>query len=343
MSFKKIIFLILTILVLAAGLLIFNIYENIYQPNTKKTGFLYIPTGSNYDIVKKKIYPFLLNSNSFNWVAKRKNYNNQIKPGKYLIKLNMNNNDLVNLLRSGNQIPVKVSFNNQDSLELLAKRISEQIEADSLSLITAFNDVTFLNKNGFKKETAIAMYLPNTYEFYWNTSAVTFRNRMLKEYHNFWNNRRIKKAQELNLTPLQVATLASIVQKETATISERPKVAGLYLNRLAKNWPLQADPTIVFAIKQVKHQTQVKRVLTADLKIKSPYNTYLNTGLPPGPIGMADLSAIKSVLNPVKHQYYYMCASIDKIGQHEFSKTLREHNKYARKYQKWLSTIGIYR
>ncbi|HKJ06500.1 MAG TPA: endolytic transglycosylase MltG, partial [Flavobacteriaceae bacterium] len=281
---------------------------------------------------------------SFTWVAKKKNYPNVIKPGKYKIDEGVNNNELINLLRSGKQTPVQLSFNNQDTLEKLAGRIASQIEADSTSLINTFKNSEFLAKNGFNNNTAIAMYLPNTYEFYWNTSAKAFQDRMLSEYERFWTENKKNKAKQQNLSPVEAITLASIVQKETSHVPERPKVAGLYLNRLNDNWPLQADPTVIFALKQVNGEDfEVKRVLNKDLSISSPYNTYLNTGLPPGPIGMPDVSSINAVLSPEKHSYYYMCASVEKIGTHEFASTLQQHNSNARKYQNWLNSQGVNR
>jgi UPF0755 protein len=238
-----------------------------------------------------------------------------------------------------------LAFNNQDNLKKLAGRISTQIEADSINLYNSFNDASFLAKEGFTKKTALAMYLPNTYEVYWNITPNKLRAKLLVEYRKFWNKTRLAKTKELGLTPIKVITLASIVQKETASIAERPKVARLYLNRLQHKWPLQADPTIIFAIKEKGNtaNTVIKRVLTKDLEINSPYNTYKNLGLPPGPIGMPDLSSINSVLNPANHDYFYMCASTFHIGEHEFSKTLAQHNRNAIKYQKWLSKQGINR
>ena len=253
----------------------------------------------------------------------------------------MSNNDLVNLLRSGNQTPVKVSFNNQDSLEKLAGRIAAQIEPDSIQLLNVFKDERFWVENNFSKATALSMFIPNSYELYWTTSASAFQNRMLKEYQNFWNKSRLEKATNLDLTPSEVITLASIVQKETSNVPERKTVAGLYLNRLKNKWPLQADPTIIFALKQKYGQEkEVKRVLLKDLEIKSPYNTYTNPGLPPGPIAMPDISSIEAVLNPAKHDYYFMCASVTDIGKHVFAKSLSQHNVNARKYQNWLSKQG---
>lgn len=327
-----------------AGVLFYSYYNKIYKPNVAQSGYVYIPSKSNFTEVTHLVRPFLKRIKPFVWVANKKNYINNIKPGKYHLVKGMSNNDLINLLRSGNQTPVKVSFNNQDSLEKLAGRISQQIEADSLSLLNAFSEDSFLSKSGFNKSTAISMYLPNSYEFYWNTTAEKFRNKMFTAYKNFWNTKRIAKAKALNLTPIQVITLASIVQKETANIAERPQVARLYINRLQHNWPLQADPTIIFALKTRTNKHKIiKRVLTKDLEINSPYNTYKNIGLPPGPIGMPDISSINAVLNPANHNYFYMCASVTKIGTHEFAKTLAQHNRNAAKYQKWLSKQGINR
>jgi UPF0755 protein len=344
MNLKKLFILITSLLILIGGVLAFNYYTKIYKPSTIKEGFLYIPTHSTFEDVKSLIRPFLKRVKPFVWVANKKNYHNSIKPGKYFIAKGLNNNELINLLRSGKQTPVKLAFNNQDDLEKLAGRIAKQIEADSINLLKSFNTASFLTKAGFTKNTALAMYLPNTYEVYWNITPNKLRAKMLSEYHNFWNKNRLAKASSLKLTPLQVITLASIVQKETANIAERPKVAQLYLNRLQHKWPLQADPTIIYAIKKGKNSNVIiKRVLTKDLEVNSPYNTYKNLGLPPGPIGMADLSSINAVLNPAKHNYYYMCASTTKIGEHKFSKTLSQHNRNAIKYQKWLSKQGVNR
>ena len=344
MNYKKLIISIISLLILIGGFLAFNFYSKIYKPNTTKEGFLYIPTGSNIEEVENLVRPFLKRVKPFIWVANKKNYPNTIKPGKYHITKGLNNNELVNLLRSGKQTTVKLSFNNQDSFEKLAGRIAEQIEPDSLSILNALTESSFISDAGFNNSSALGMYIPNSYEFYWNTSPKAFRDKMLKEYKRFWNHKRIEKAKNLKLSKNEVITLASIVQKETSKVSERPMVAGLYLNRLQSKWPLQADPTIIFALKkQLGKDTVIKRVLTKDLKINSPYNTYKNLGLPPGLIAMPDISSIDAVLNPSKHNYYYMCASITAIGSHEFAKTLAQHNRNAAKYQRWLSNQGVNR
>jgi UPF0755 protein len=316
----------------------------IYKSNIIENNFIFIPNNATFEQVIALASPYLKNKASFTWVAKKKNYPNKIKAGRYELKKGMSNNSLVDLLRSGNQTPVKVSFNNQDTLEKLAGRISEQIEPDSTTILNAITDIEFLNKHNFTKATVLGLFVPNSYEFFWNTSAEKFRDRFIREYNVFWNEDRLAKAIKLNLTQNEVITLASIVQKETARISERPIVAGLYLNRLRQGWPLGADPTIIFALKQKYGQDKIyKRVLNKDLEIESPYNTYKNLGLPPGPIAMPDVSSIDAVLNDQRHEYYYMCASVSKIGYHEFAKTLAQHNVNASKYHKWVSKQGINR
>lgn len=330
---------LLLIALIAGGFL----RQKIYSSSVTKDTVLYVKTGTTFEELEQQLGPLLANPASFSWVAGLKKFKTP-KAGKYELKKGMNNDELVNLLRSGRQTAIKVAFNNQDTLEKLAGRIATQIEADSTALITAFKDPDFLSKNNLNKATVLAIFIPNSYQFYWNTSAESFRNKMLKEYKRFWNKERLQKAKALKLSPLEVSSLAAIVHKETAKISERPVVAGLYLNRLKKNMMLQADPTLIYCLKQLHGQDYVvKRVLSKDLTIASPYNTYQNTGVPPSPIGMPDISAIDAVLNHTKHNYYYMCASIDKPGYHAFAKTLRQHNRNAIKYHKWINQQGIRR
>ena len=341
---KKKLIIAFAVIFLIGAIVGFSFYRKIYQANVNKTTSILIPTGTDFQELVKIMELHVNNINSFIWVAEKKNYPNKIRAGKFRIVEGMNNETLVNHLRGGKQETVTLTFNNQDSFEKLAGRVASQIEADSISLLKAFLDEKFMDKSGFNSQTAIAMYIPNSYDFYWNTGADKFRDKMLKEYNNFWTEARVKKAKEQHLSPIQASTLASIVQKETAVIAERKTVAGLYLNRLHEFWPLQADPTIIFALKDKYGQDkEYKRVLLKDLDIDSPYNTYANFGLPPGPIGMPDISSIEAVLNPEDHNYYYMCASIEKIGSHKFAKTLSEHNINAAAYQKWVSQQGINR
>lgn len=321
----------------------YNYYQKIFGQAITKEHVLYVTATNSLLDIKKELEEYSKSPETFLWVAAKKDFSNP-KPGRYVLTVGMSNNDLVNMLRSGRQTPFKLSFNNQDTLEKFAGRIAEQINADSISLLTSFKDDTFLSKNSLTDKSVLQLFIPNTYEFYWTVSPENFRSKMLVAYKRFWNDSRLQKAKKLNLTKEEVSTLASIVQKETAQNSERPIVAGLYLNRLENGWPLQADPTIIYCVKEIKGQDYVvKRVLTVDLEINSPYNTYKNKGLPPTLISMPDISAIDGVLNATKHNYFYMCASIDKIGYHEFAKTLTQHNRNAAKYQRWLSAQGVNR
>lgn len=340
---KKRFFRISLIILLIAGVVGFYFYQKIFDNNVSRSGELFINSNDDFKELTKKIAPFVNDLDNFVWVANRKKFTS-IKAGRYIVKENMSNNDLVNMLRSSNQTAINLSFNNQDTLEKLASRISKQIEADSITLINSFLDELFLRENNFNPQNVLGIFIPNSYEVYWSVSAEKLRDKMFFEFKTFWNNERVAKAKKLNLTPNEVITLASIVQKETAQKSERPIVAGLYLNRLKNDWPLQADPTIIYCIRQLKGQDYVvKRVLNFDLEIVSPYNTYKNTGLPPSLIAMPDVSAIEAVLNPEKHDYFYMCASIDNVGFHEFAKSLPQHNKNAQKYQNWLNKQGVNR
>lgn len=344
MKKKSLLLLFSLIILLGLAVFLYGIYAKIKAKNVTETTYIYIPTNAGFKDVAQLVGPYLKNEESFTWIANKKNYPNKIRPGKFKITEGMSNEELVNHLRGGSPETVRVTFNNQDTPERLAGRIAMQIEADSISLLKVINDTSFLEVNGFSQVTGFSMYIPNSYEFYWNTSADQFRARMLKEYEVFWNPDRRNQAKKLNLSPQEVSTLASIVQKETSTIPERPVVAGLYLNRLKDNWPLQADPTVIFALHQKFGQdTTIKRVLLKDLNTDSPYNTYKKTGLPPGPIAMPDISSIDAVLNPATHNYYYMCASVDRIGQHEFTGSLSQHNINAAKYQAWVNKQGIQR
>ena len=337
---KKILFIGVFVVVFTS--LSAHYYLKIFSENLTQDTLVYIPSNASIQSVKDSLTGRLKNPEAFLWVAKKKKYTSKIRTGKFALKAGMSSNDLINHLRGGKQVPVKLTFNNQHRLESLSGRISKQIEVDSLDLLKSFKDSAFLRNKGFTKETALSMYIPNSYQIYWNTSAEAFRKKMYLEYERFWNSNRVSKAQKQHLSIDEVMILASIVQKETANIAERPIVAGLYLNRYRKNWLLQADPTVIFAMKQ-KHgqELEIKRVLRKYLKIDSPYNTYKYKGLPPGPISMPDISSIDAVLSPVNHKYLYMCASIENKGTHTFAKTLREHNRNARKYQKWLSQQGI--
>ena len=345
MYIKKILIAIVLLGLIVFGYFAYYVYSVMFVPNTafnNTEAYIYIKSDATYNDVRADLEPLLKDIEKFDALAEQKKYTTNIKAGKYRIKKGMTNNDIINSIRSKN-IPIKLSFNNQPSIELLAGRVAKQIEADSLSLLNAMQDQDFLTKNAFTKQTLLGMYLPNSYEFFWNTSADGFRDRMLKEYNRFWNESRLDKARKIGLDPDKVMTLASIVHEESKQKSEQPRIAGVYINRLNNKWPLQADPTLKFAAYQLpKYQnTIIKRVLNVHKEIDSPYNTYKNTGLPPGLIAMPDISAIDAVLNYEKHNYFYFAASADKPGFHKFAKTLAQHNQNARAYQRYLSKQGI--
>lgn len=340
---KKIIY-ILSAIILIIGFFGLRFYNSIFGLAVSQNTTIFIKTETSFNDLTVLLSSKIKDTVAFKKVSKLKKFSKP-KAGMYKLTKGMTTNTLINTLRSGNQTPVKVSFNNQDTLEKLAGRISEQLETDSLSLIKAMKDPKFLKNNNFTKKSALAMYIPNQYEFYWTDTADKFRDKMLQNYNTFWNNSRLQKAKKLGLTKKQVITLASIVQKETAQTTERPTVAGLYLNRLkTKGWKLQADPTLIFALKEkYGHHKVYKRVLNKDKKIESPYNTYKYPGLPPTLIAMPDISSIDAVLNPEQHNYFFMCASTENIGFHKFAKTLEQHNRNAIKYQRWITQKGISR
>ncbi len=346
MNLKKYISIV-AVLVLS-GLIIYGfiLMSQIFADNTKFSDdevYVHVPTNATYTDVKKILADYVLNMDRLEMVANKMSYPENVKSGRFLFTKGMNSYELVKSLRSN--VPVKLAFNNQERVENLAGRVGSQIEADSLSLLTSFKDSIFLKENGFNEENVLAMFIPNTYETYWNTSAEKFRDKMIKEYRNFWNKDRVAKAEKQGLNPIQATILASIVHKESVKKDERPRIAGVYLNRLRLGMPLQADPTVIFAIKKKDNNFDqvIKRVFFKDLTMSSPYNTYMNIGLPPGPIAMPDITALEAVLDPEKNDFIYFCASVERFGYHEFAATLPEHNKNAKKYSDWINSQGVKR
>jgi len=327
--------------------MVYELYSRIYQPNIVLPSdinkqYIFIPTDTDFFTVIKVLSEngLLIDANSFEWLAKQKKYTTNIQAGRYKIDRTLNNNQLINLLRSGEQTPIKVTFNNLRTKEELAGKLAKQIEADSSSLLHYITDTTFLNKLELTTDNVVCLFIPNTYEFYWNTSAEEFTNRMISEYSNFWNENRKKKSNKLNLNFYEVSILASIVEKEqNIKTEERPDIAGLYLNRIKKKMKLESDPTLIFSIGDFS----INRVLNKDKKVDSPFNTYIYKGLPPGPICIPSINAIDAVLNATKHDYIFMCAKEDFSGYHNFAKSYRKHLRNARKYQKALNRRKIMR
>lgn len=347
MYLKKILLTVVLLGLVGMAGFSYYVYQNIFTPNTgfnNPQAHVFIPTGATFKMVQEELSPLLKDLNTFVTVAQRKGYSSNIKAGHFIIKKGSNNNEIINSIRSGN-IPVTIKFNNQERLENLAGHLAKQIELDSASLLNAMLDVDFLKASGFTQDTALGMYIANSYEVYWNTSPKAFCQKMLREYNAFWNTSRVAKAKAISLSKDQVMALAAIVQKETAMIQERPTVAGLYLNRLKKGMLLQADPTVIFAKKKTENNFKqvIKRVLFKDLKIDSPYNTYRYSGVPPGPITMPDVSAIDGVLNYKKHDFYFMVADVENFGYHKFAKTLSAHNRNKKQYVNWINKQGVKR
>jgi UPF0755 protein len=339
--------LIVFIVLFATGLILGAwVFRSLYEPNVSEegAGILFIPTGADFQDVSAAITPMLKHPESFFKVAKLRKYPASVKPGRYEISAGIHNMDLVAMLRSGNQKPVMVTFNNVKSIAQVCGLVANQLECDSLSCFEALTDPDFLEEYNLNKETVKSLLIPNSYEFFWNTSATGFRNRMVTEYQRFWDDNRLQQAQAIHLSPLQVSILASIVVKESAKKDEMARIAGLYLNRLKKQMKLQSDPTVIYGIQHaLGKDTLIRRVLYKDLVFESPYNTYLNSGLPPAPIAISEGFAIDAVLQAESHQYIYMCADPDRPGYHNFAKNDQQHAVNKRKYVQWLQKQGIYR
>ncbi len=345
-NIMKLAAILLLLLVVIGGYFGYKTYQEVYAPNVELTTdkvAVYIPTGSDYDDVVEMLDTsgYLKDIESFKWLAFKKNLQgSNIVPGKYTLKNGMGNNALINHLRAGNgREDVKVIFNLIRTKEQLAGQISKQIEPDSLEIYEWLTNPDSVSKYGFDEYTITALFIPNTYYLNWSTSTPQLMKRMGKEFKDFWNADRLAKARAAGLSQSEVVTLASIVYWETKKPKDMPTVAGVYMNRLKVGMPLQADPTLIFALGDF----EAKRVLNKDKLIDSPYNTYLYKGLPPGPILIPPTSYVDAVLNYEKHGYYYFVAKEDFSGDSYFSKNYQQHLIYARKYQKALDAQGVYR
>lgn len=339
---KKAAIIVALVVILIAGYFALNLYRLYFAPNiTENQKYLYIKTGSSYDDllaeIKKK--DLVKSIGTFTAAAGKMNLATSVKPGRYRLKKGMTNRTLINLIKAGNQDPVKLKFQNIRKKENFAAYLASNLEADSLSFINVLDSTALISKYGFNQDNVYAMFIPNTYEMYWNISPADFFERMHKEYDKFWNADRKQKAASINLTPAQVYTLASIVDAEALYDKEMPIIAGLYLNRLNKGILLQADPTVIFA----NNDFTVKRVTGKLLQVQSLYNTYKYAGLPPGPIMMPSINAIDAVLNRDKNNYIYMCAKEDFSGYHNFAETKAEHEINAKKYREALNKRNIFK
>jgi len=324
--------------------LTFYFYQVFFSANTlvesDQPYLLKVPSNSVYKNVVDQLYEekVINDAVSFGFVAKILGYQEAVKPGLYTIEPKMSNLQLVRMLRSGQQTPVRVTFNTIRTKEDLAEKISANLEVSKEQFLELLQDSDYIRKYGFEEETVMSLFIPNTYEFWWDTSAEELFERMHKEYQIFWTDARKQKAQDLGLSQQEVSTLASIVQAESQKSDERPKIAGVYLNRLRIGMPLQADPTLVFAAGDFS----IKRLTAKQMAIDSPYNTYKYAGLPPGPINLPDINSLDAVLNFEKHSYLYFCAKEDFSGYHSFAVGYDEHLNNARRYQRALNAANIY-
>lgn len=328
-----------------AGLIIFGLTLIILGDNVRNTDEnyyeLYIPTGAGYqDILDTLEHSNILrNIRSFDWVAQKMNYPNTVEPGKYLIPNNISNRNLVTSLRNGyGEQEVIIAIHSIDNKGELAQLIANALEADSAELHRLLLSDSVAGTAGRSMDDFWALVLADTYQFEWDTSPVQFMDRMQREFDKFWTDERISKARALQLSPMDCIIIASIIERESSKVDEYPRIAGVYINRLQRGWPLQADPTIKFAL----NRPEIKRIINEHLEVESPYNTYKYKGLPPGPIGLPEKNSIEAVLNAEDHDYMYFCANSDFSGYHVFSETLAGHNRNARKYQRVLNESGIF-
>ncbi|MBN2745964.1 MAG: endolytic transglycosylase MltG [Bacteroidales bacterium] len=344
MRIFKIVLVVISVVLIGVAILFYKLYQKYQAPIValpSSSAIFFIPTNSDYHYVLKSLYNqgFVKDTSLLNFVAELKKYPQKVKPGRYRLQNEMNANQLVNMLRSGRQDPVMFTFNNIRFLPKLAGLAAAKLELDSAKLMSMLTNRPLLDSIGFTPETAIALFIPNTYEFFWNTSELEFVERMHKEYKKFWSENRTSKAMDMSLSPIEVSILASIIQEETNKTDEMSRMAGVLVNRLRRNMKLQADPTARYAYGDFS----VKRILTDYTLIESPYNTYHIFGLPPDPICMPEQKAIDAVLNFEKNSYLYYCARADGSGYHEFAENHSQHIRNANAYHSYLRKLNIRR
>lgn len=339
---KRLICIGIVILLLLAGTVAGGYYYFVQRPNTIVTddGILFIRPDDSFETVMQLMLSkgYVKNEYTLRKVAELKKYPEAIRSGRYRIKNGMNNNQLVNLLRSGRQEPIQFTFNNIRTLEDFAGLLPRQLTIDSMEFLQLVRDPEYVKTYGFTPENFIGMFIPNTYQIFWNTKAEDLIKRMNSEYQKFWNEERQEKARKAGFSPKDITIIASIVEEETNRTEEYPVIAGVYINRLNKGWKLEACPTLKFALGDFS----LKRILDKHLEVDSPYNTYKNMGLPPGPVRMPSIQVLDAVLNFTQHNYMFFCAKSDFSGSHYFSRTLREHNRHAAEYHQALNKMKIY-
>lgn len=338
---KYILISILVIVVVSLGVTGIILRNKIFEPfNLESPQYIYIDETKDFENVVEQLNKMNLPSEKIlRIISDRMRYPHAVKSGRYEVVDGMTMIDVVRMLRSGNQKAVNLTFNNIRTIENLAGRISNQLMLDSVELLNALSDRLVAEKYGFDENTFVSMFIPNTYQVFWDTGVDNLLKRMKREYNSYWSDDRKAKADRLGLTPIQVSILASIVEEEATYADEYPIVAGLYLNRLERGMKLEADPTVKYAIGDFA----LRRILFRHLEVESPYNTYRVEGLPPGPIRVPSVAAIDATLSPQSHKYLFMCAKDDLSGRHNFAVTHAEHARNAARYQRALNERGIYR
>ncbi|NLL29055.1 MAG: endolytic transglycosylase MltG [Bacteroidales bacterium] len=336
---KKIILIIFLLIFFVGAAFAAYFYKMFFTNNIAleagKSQLIFLPTGGNinnlYDSLEK--YEVLENMSSFKMLSNYKNLEKRYKSGCYKIEGKMSNNALVNMFASGRQQPIKIVFNNIKTKEDLAKRVGTKLECGEKALLDVLKNDSIIQEYGFTKDNFMSVFIPNTYEVYWNMPAEQFVEKMFNEWKSFWTVKRLQKAKDIGLSPIEITILSSIVFAETKKADEMSTVAGVYINRLKKGWKLQADPTVIYGIGDFS----ITRVRKKHLEFDSPYNTYIYEGLPPGPINLPEPYVIDHVLNYKKHNYMFFCAKEDFSGYHNFAETGAQHSANAAKYQKALS------
>ena len=301
--------------------------------------YVYIDNDDTVDSVFTKIEPHANRAGMMvlRTLARHSSYNEHIRTGRYAIRPGEGALSVYRMLSRGEQEPTKLTVPEARTPERMAALLSKKLMLDSATIAAALTDEAFCRKWDKDTATVMCLFIPDTYGIYWDVSLDGLMKRIKRDYEAFWTSERKQKAESVGLTPDEVQTLASIIDEETANNEEKPKIAGMYLNRLRQKMPLQADPTVKFAMKRF----DLRRILNEHLKTESPYNTYRHAGLPPGPIKVASLKGIDAVLNYVPSDYLYMCAKEDFSGTHNFAHTYSEHLANARRYQQALNARGI--
>ncbi|MDH5609554.1 MAG: endolytic transglycosylase MltG [Cyclobacteriaceae bacterium] len=319
-------------------------WQIIYAPNIlvdKNDQLFAIPKNTTFKELQNSLYDQNIVNDlvSFSFLAKLKKYDRLIKPGMYMLRKDMSNMEVINLLRSGSQTPITLTYTSARKLEELPAKIARSMAFTESEMAQLLLHDTTATWYGFDSLTFLSMFIPNSYQVYWTEEPHEILDRMKKEYNRYWNDDRVKKSKEIGLSQTEVSILASIVEGETNKMDEAPLIAGVYMNRLKRRIKLQADPTLIYATGDFT----IRRVLNKHKEIESPYNTYKYYGLPPGPINMPSIAALDAVLNHKNHSFIYFCASADFSGYHVFASTLSEHNQNARKFQNALDLQQIFK